>query len=169
MTVTIEAPWSLADLEGKDVILALSNDRGDIEGYVVKANVGAVVLKSGNRTEIYERSEILDFEVVDKSKPKKVMVRYIAEPTHDKIRQHLADRHAVPVDLIPKSPEEAMEMHSKINHDQRNLGHRHGEKPKRRRRAPADTGAVAERAALLEAADETEVEYGDDSDFNEEE
>lgn len=165
----IEALRSLADLEGKHVALTLSRGRGDVEGHVTKANDGAVVLKSGNRIEIYERSEILDFEVVDKSKPKKVVVRYIAEPTADKIRQHLADRHAVPVDLIPKTAEEAMEMHSKIDHEKRALAHRHGEKPKRRRRTSADIGLVAERAALLDSADEeAEVDYDDDSDFEDE-
>lgn len=165
MSTTLErTDIRLAELEGKDVIVLLDNERGDVEGRVIKANSFAIVVKSGSKTNIYEQREILDVEIVDKTKPKKVLVRWIAEPTADKIRQHLADRHAIPVDLIPVDPEQALELHSKIDHNQRNLGHRHGDKP-RRRRIPADPGVVAERAALLEAKDNEDI-Y-DDEEYDE--
>lgn len=162
MSVTTSTLGSLADLEGKDVILAL-NDETDVEGHVVKANAAAIILKSGNKTELYERHQILDYEIVDKSKPRKIVVRWIAHPTDDKIRQHLADRHAIPVDLIPSTIDAAKALHDSIDHEKRKLGHRHGEKPKRRRRTQADLDTVAERASLINEVETEDHEEGDDN------
>lgn len=143
------------ELVGKDVIISLADeDGGDVEGRCIAANEKAVVVKAGSKSRLIERYEILDLEVVDKTKPKRIQTRWIAEATLESVRQHLADRHGMPVDLIPASKQDALDLHSRVNHEKTSLGHRHGEKPVRRRRTvQATPQEVADRAAMLGVAE----------------
>jgi hypothetical protein len=160
------------DLIDKDVIVSLDDeDGGDVEGRCIAANEKAIVVKMGSKSRLIERHEILDIEVVDRSRPKKIVVRWIAEVTPESVRQHLADRHGMPVDLVPQDAESAMRIHGSIDHDSRRLGHRHGVKPKRQRRGvQSSPEEIAKRAAQLGVAgDAGTTSFTDGSDEDDDE
>lgn len=170
--VTTVLADDLAIYEGKDVVVAakVEGESIDIAGRCLKANPGAMVVKAKSKTHLLERREILDVEVVDNTKPKKLMVRWISKATTDSVRQHLADRHGYQMADIPDDAGEAIKLHSVIDHDR--LGHRHGTKPKRVRKMNTSPDEVASRAATLQAAEphnpqanaDTSLDYDEDCD-----
>lgn len=78
---------------------------------------------------------------------KRLLRRYLSPQNDGQVRQHLADRHGMPLDIIPNDLDEAMELHAKVDHER--LGHAHGERPTRQRRE-----RILDRLALVERARE---------------
>lgn len=99
----------------------------EIAGKCIGGNRDGLAIRQRNGdTEIVEGLSILDIEETSS----KLITRWVAHPTSTSVRQHLADRHAVPLDKIPPYGSDAIEMHDKIEHE--SLGHQHGEKAAKR-------------------------------------
>lgn len=142
----------LADLINKVVTVQIDisntsedEDFREITGKLLAATSKGIVVQTRSNTEIIELSALLDVEEAAKrptlhivrrwiktvtlGTPTGVVVkRWIEEAAMPSVRQHLTDRHGVPLDLIKAlSPEAAMTMHQGIDHSL--LGHEHGTKP----------------------------------------
>lgn len=108
------------------------DDFKEYEGKVVRADESGLVLETRHGTRIIRANRILDADVSIKSTVRRLVRRWLREPTPATVRQHLLDRHGMPFDLISAKEmdnEAYYHMHQGINHA--GLGHRHGEKPKR--------------------------------------
>lgn len=131
------------DLEGDDS----DETYREVTGRLLAAGPQGVVVQSKTTTEIIVFADILDIEEVEvrsgkvirrmvaalkPSSRNKLAVRILDEVEMIAARQHLADRHAYPMNLLAGTTDEmALAIHAGLDHS--NLGHIH---------APADTGLV---------------------------
>lgn len=122
-----------------------------ITGHVTKANAACILVRPKGRPFVLIDAEaIASIQAIDPPARKRIKVRSMGKILTDQVRQHLADRHAVPLDEIPGRDEKAEAMHNLMDHN--GLGHHH--RP--------DVDEVAERAAVLDAADSDDENDEDD-------
>jgi hypothetical protein len=138
---------NLPTYAGKYVNVTYRDEQGQqvsLDGTVEKANALAILLKVKGKGSLL--LDILDIETMTEVDPPtkmpRIKVRAMAPINEDQVRQHLADRHGVPVAEIPLNPKNAMLMHSGINHE--GLGHVHR----------ADIETVAKRAEIISQTDD---------------
>ena len=104
-----------------------------MQGRVIEGNeIGLIFKRRSQRTQdLVEASDVLGIEVVETARLQAIGQKHLRPITTTSIRRHLVDFHGMPrADVEALSLEEAMEMHSKIDHGP--LGHDH-----------SDTGAKA--------------------------
>lgn len=128
---TGRARVTAADLQryqGKPIIVNYYDDPTDepklFEGKVKGVSEAGVALANRNTSLIIEIAEIIDFEPVVRQR--RVIRRHLRVLTDSdlSVRQHLADRHGLMVDLLNAVDEEtARTMHDRIDH--KPLGHDH--------------------------------------------
>ncbi len=133
----------LKDLIGKPVILQIDTSEDDdtiddfieVVGKLETLNEYGVVLKIREVGPImYPMAKIIDVEVEEK-RPGRITKRWLSNTERPHVRQHLADRHGVPMTILNiLDSRAAEEYHGNIKHD--DLGHGHGEKPPARRGRP---------------------------------
>lgn len=111
-----------------------------ITGLVEKANAACILVRpKGRPFVLIDAEDIASIVVVEEpSNTPRIKVRSMEKILPEHVRQHLADRHGVPLHEIPDGDAEAVKMHDLIGH--RELGHQH--RP--------DAAEVAQRAAALE-------------------
>ena len=120
-------------------------DFREVNGKLLAVSPNGLVIQNKTGTEIIELANLLDIEETPKqpslhivrrwikpvtlgSATGAVVKRWAEEATVPSVRQHLADRHGVPLDLIKAAtPEAALVLHDSIDH--KLLGHEHGIKP----------------------------------------
>lgn len=96
----------------------------DIEGTVLAAEQTGVVLQTTKGVEIFELAQI--YEAVSVAPTRKLVRRKLSALPDSQARQHLIDRHGMPVDLVRSlTAEQAGNVHRQVNHS--NLGHMHTE------------------------------------------
>lgn len=126
--VTVE---SLQKFLGKTIIVNYRAYDGDehladavFEGKVRAVSDAGVALTNRNTTKLFEIDDIVDFEpVVRQRRVQRRRLRTLTD-TDQSVRQHLADRHAIPIDVLNAVDEAtARLMHDRIDHDK--LGHVH--------------------------------------------
>lgn len=123
-----------------------------LEGRVVALHDSEFALGQRSGPVIIRLADVIgEIEEIVKQRKKRVVKRYVRVMGPDEnVKQHLADRHAIFVDLLNVIPDDdARAMHSRIAHD--NLGHIHGERPSRPTVSP---GEAAIRLEELEEADD---------------
>lgn len=108
-------------------VATLSTERdGEITGKVLAVGKDGLVVRHRGNARIVPLIDILDCKEVMRPRRKKVLRRVVRRITGEAIKQHLADRHALFVDLCNAiSVEDAHVIHNLINHS--NLGHYHRE------------------------------------------
>jgi hypothetical protein len=104
----------------------------EVEGTVVAVNGGIVMLKPKGKTTptLIPEGEIenMDF-AADKAKSLTRKTLKVVE--YGQARAHLLERHGAKLALVNKlSEKEAFEQHKEIDHENEDLGHVHGDKPK---------------------------------------
>lgn len=149
-------PNSLAQYFNKFVLVNVNTGKDETgadtyetrEGKVVTAGRAGIALRSRGNTIIIEAKDIIDIEETKRNRKPRIVRRVIRPFSRtDFIRQHLADRHGIPVSLLKEIDEEtAHDMHEKTDHS--DLGHYHGDRAR----------AVAAAMQRLDEADEDEDE-----------
>ncbi len=121
---------------------------GSLTGKVTNVSESGIVLSARSTAAIIDASDIQDVRI----RRGRVVVRMVRIFTgRDDVRQHLADRHGVWVQLLRTlTPEAAHLYHERIDHT--DLGHRHGDKPGTQ---VIDTNAANK---AMEELDEMELE-----------
>lgn len=153
----------LLEYEGQYVEVEVRKDGAiaTTAGTIGKATPHAIFLKAKSGSLILELDEIVSITVVESNKSKRIEVRYLNKGVSpDNVRQHLADRHGIPLDQLPTDPSVAMELHREKHSVA--LGHEHGPKPTRHK---PTLDEVADRAQALDTAteaDEFEEDYVDE-------
>jgi hypothetical protein len=127
----------------------IDGQRKTVDGKVTKANAVAVLIKPKGKGLLFIENENLHTIdlVTEPVKPTRLKVRYMDPIAIESVRQHLADRHGLPLGEVSADPAHAVLVHDGIQHE--GLGHRH--EPKPARASISETGA-AERAAALDGA-----------------
>jgi hypothetical protein len=94
------------------------------EGKIRLVTPTGVVLRNRSTDMLIELDEIIDFDVIGHRK-RRIVRRHLRPLGEDKsVRQHLADRHAVMIDVLNSVDETtARIMHDRIDHGK--LGHMH--------------------------------------------
>lgn len=103
-------------------------ESGEITGKVLAVSKDGVVVRARGNPRIVLIDDIIQYKEIVRPRRKRVIRRVVRriEPTSEAIKQHLADRHALFVDLCNAiSVEDAHKVHDAINHT--NLGHYHRE------------------------------------------
>lgn len=121
----------------------------NVNATVLKSNPAALLLAHGRgkTSLLLERDWLLEaVEIEPAVVVSKIMVRQLGPVTLATVRQHLADRHGIPLDLLNQDARSAMVGHEDV-HTHMKLSHKHGETQPTRDVPPADD--VAERAAEL--------------------
>jgi hypothetical protein len=138
----------------------ISGVRAVFEGEVSKAGFDVIILNrgKGKNAMLVERREIHTLEEIPRPfTPTRILVRNLASVDEDGVRQHLADRHGVPLRGISPLPELAMQDHN-IMHRNHELGHTHdGSRGVTQNGRPSEE-EVAERAAALDKEYEDALE-----------
>lgn len=93
-----------------------------IEGVLLAAELTGVAVQASKGVKLLPIEAVYDAELVV---PTRKLVRRKLKPTsQSQVRQHLIDRHGMPVDLVQSMTNDVAYMvHWKIDH--RNLGHQH--------------------------------------------
>lgn len=100
----------------------------EVTGKCVASGEKGLVLQVKGRTLIFEAKDILDVEVIGKRRNSRVSIRWIDKIDQTIVRQHLLDRHGLPLAIVRGlSSTDAMRMHDAVDHEK--LGHRHGVRP----------------------------------------
>lgn len=122
-----------------------------ITGLVTKANAMAILVRpKGKSFVLVDVESVASITEVDTPvKVQRIKVRSMEKILTDQVRQHLADRHGLSLGLIPDDATEAEKLHDAIDHSK--LGHHH--RP--------DVDEVAERAAVLDAVTENDIDEED--------
>jgi hypothetical protein len=126
----------LTKYDGKKVVVQRTNSDNvleEVEGTVQTGNALGLLIKPKGKAsvEIIEASSIEGVELAPE-KAKKLGPKYIKEVELGQARQHLLDRHGATLNEVNEMTEqEAYDEHFEINHENEDIGHRHGEKPKR--------------------------------------
>ena len=140
---------AVAELEaniGKQVVLHLKQEDGslkELEGKLEAASAAGLAFKEKGKSnlDLYMPDQVESLQAAP-DKPKSVSQKKIKPIVEGQARQHLLDRHGVPLDWAKKASEkEAFEYHKNLDHS--NLGHVHVE-PEQTDRDKAladDTGA----------------------------
>lgn len=157
----------IADLVDKMVTVQVDisrqsedEDFREVNGKLLAVSPNGLVIQNKTGTEIIGLADLLDIEETPKqlslhivrrwvkpvtpgSATGTVIKRWVEEEAMPSVRQHLADRHGVPLDLIKAAtPEAALMLHDGIDH--KLLGHEHGVKPPGTRgRKPKDHNGAA--------------------------
>lgn len=115
----------LPNLVDKRVVIemqGLSDGTYEIEGMVCAVNSTGLVLAVKGDTIILQTVDIVDINEADAPRP--IVRRKVRHIPARQARQHLLDRHGVPLDLIRgTSPKTAYVLHQATDHS--NLGHMH--------------------------------------------
>jgi hypothetical protein len=141
----------LTEYTGKKVVVTVkAEDDGseELEGKVEAASAIGLLLKPKGRTDLrlLEADDILDVETGTEP-VRKLTVKYIKEVDEGQYRRHLVDRHGMTLSYINTLTEDqAKEIHESTDHS--DLGHQHGERPKR-----ASTRERTARDEAIEAAE----------------
>lgn len=130
-------------------------DFREVEGKLLAVNASGIVLKTMGATgRIIPLELIIDIDVPDRPTVKRLIKRWRRVITSEDVRQHLIDHHAKKIDQVAMlTPDEALAMHEKIDHEL--LGHGHGVKPLRRQRRKVHT---------MDAEEAVEIDYDDEDD-----
>lgn len=137
MTETLD----LTQFDGKKVIVQHQDGEGNVvetEGTVQTGNeLGLLIKPKGKASvEIIEAATIEGVELAPE-KAKKVGVKWLKDVELGQARQHLLDRHGATVtEVNALNEQQAFEAHADIDHEAEDLGHRHGEKPKKSESEP---------------------------------
>lgn len=113
----------------------LSTDREDdfepdIVGKVTNMSEQSLIIKVRGNSRTVDWSSVSRMELAYVGRQRSILVRYFADGETTSIRQHLADRHGKPVSVLNHITEDsARDVHDNIDHT--DLGHRHGDRPKR--------------------------------------
>lgn len=137
--------------EGKEIIIKIQGDKPDVSGKVLRGSIMGILI----RNKATHQSELIEAECIEgvELAPEivrgtgKILVRDIAPVSAAAARQHLADRHGVPISRISTIPDIALEYHQEL-HEELELAHRH----------------VAKRTPQERAADLAEVDTGVEGD-----
>lgn len=103
----------------------------ELEGEIIEANpkVGVLFRQRGRTNgELVMTHEIEDLRILVIA-PKAIKVKPLKRMNLETVRQHLADRHGVSVEMLNKTSEdEAMKMHDQLHAVQgSDLAHNHGD------------------------------------------
>lgn len=118
----------LAQFLNKKVIFHTINADGSVterEGKVEAASAFGVFFKEKGKSsgDLYEPKDIEEIMLVPEA-PKKIRQKKMKLVEEGQVRQHLVDRHGMPVSKANELTEEqAVELHNRIDHT--DLGHRH--------------------------------------------
>lgn len=120
-------PQDLPQYEGKKIILVLKTDDGakEFEGTAEAASEAALGFKEkGKRDLVLVEPDAIEEISLVPEKPKKVTQKKMKPIAEGNVRQHLADRHGIPLsDLKDVSEEDAKKAHDNMDHS--DLGHKH--------------------------------------------
>jgi hypothetical protein len=125
MTVKAE---DLQQLLNKRVTLHTLNDDGSAterEGKVEAASAAGIAFKEKGKSsvDLYEIHQIYEIDALPEA-PKKIRQKKLKPIEEGQVRQHLVDRHGMPVSKANELTEaQATELHDRIDH--KDLGHRH--------------------------------------------
>lgn len=145
------APAELEDYSEKTVELVVNREGEEVtlQGKIELASEVGVAFKPRRKRDVdfIEPSDIISIKEVEESgsdlKQKKLPP---LEPA--KVRAHLIDRHGAPLSQVNAlSPEQAVELHNKIDHS--DLGHKH--------LTPEEQAKKEQKAAERKAAKEAEA------------
>lgn len=142
MTSTLD----LTAYDGKKVIVTVNqgDSAEEIEGTVETGNALGLLIKPKGKAsvEIIEAGQI-EQVVLAPEKLKNIVQKYVKVLELGKARQHLADYHAATLTEVNSMTEEsAFSAHQAIDHS--DLGHIHGEKPKKEKAADETAGDPTE-------------------------
>lgn len=103
----------------------------EIEGVVLEANpqAGMIFFRQRGKTmgTMVKMGEVEDIRLAP-AVIKPVKVKPLKDMTLDTVRQHLADRHGLSVELLNTTHEEqAMKMHDELHASNKDLAHNHGQ------------------------------------------
>ena len=122
-------PKELPQYDGKKIVLVVDAGEGeDAAEYTGKAEVASTAgigfKESGKRDVVLvEPAQILEISLAPE-KAKKITQKKSRPVKSGNVRQHLADRHGLPLDqLNGRSEADAVEYHDGLDHS--NLGHIH--------------------------------------------
>lgn len=130
-----------------------------VEGEIIKAKAALVLLDrgKGKNQMLLERDEIRQMEEVPRPVPvTKITVRALASVDAGQVRQHLADRHGVPLRGINPLPEIAMREHDMMHRLE--LGHVHDTTRGTTDDSRPSPDEIARRAAELDAENREECD-----------
>lgn len=130
-----------------------------VEGEVIKAKAALILLDrgKGKNQMLLERDEIRSMEEIPRPVPvTRITVRVLAMPDASQVRQHLADRHGVPLRGINPLPEMAAREHEMMHRLE--LGHTHDKTRGTTDDSRPSPDEIAERAAALDAEDREECD-----------
>lgn len=123
-----------------------------VEGEVVRAKAALILLDrgKGKNQMLLELAEIRQMEEIPRPVPvTRITARVLATPSIAQVRQHLADRHGVPLRGISPLPEIAMREHDMMHRLE--LGHSHDSTRGTTDDSRPDPDEIAQRAAALDA------------------
>lgn len=125
----------LSQYAGKRVLVTFNegSEAKEVEGTVQSGNSLGLLLKPRGKSnvEIIEATMIERVELAP-DKQKNLNVKYVKNVWLGKARQHLLDWHGMTLTSINSITEEqAFEQHTSIDHLASDLGHVHGERPKK--------------------------------------
>lgn len=117
----------LPGLVGKVLVVQVVVDSDDedyreITGRCLVAAATGLVIQTKSRSEIINMDDVID--IILEQKARRLSRRKLGVIPDDAVRQHLLDRHGMPLDLVKKlDVAAAVEIHSKVDHSK--LGHVH--------------------------------------------
>lgn len=110
-------------------------DFREVSGKILAAGPTGLVVQTKTGSQIIKAEHLLDVEEIVRATSRRLTRRWIREAALTDSRQHLVDRHGMPMSIAQLLTDaEALEMHEKANHEDK--GHSHGEKPRQRRGRP---------------------------------
>jgi len=113
----------------------------DLTGRVINFSPQSLVVKVRGNSRSLDWSSVERIELAYVGRQRSILIRYFADGETTSIRQHLADRHGLSISVLNRITEDAArEVHDGIDHG--DLGHRHGDRPRR--------GAVSQDDAIRE-------------------
>ena len=121
--VTVDA---IQQFLGKKIIVNYKTDDDPkiFEGKVLAISPAGLVMGNRSTTKLFDLEEVIDWDPVTRQRRVQRRQLRVLDETDQSVRQHLADRHAVPVDVLNAVDEDtARSMHDRIDHGQ--LGHYH--------------------------------------------
>lgn len=141
-------------------------DFKEITCKILAAGPTGLVIQTKTGSQIIAANLLMDLEEIIPATTRRLTRRWIREASVTDARQHLVDRHGLPLSIVQLLKDaEALEMHKNTDHADR--GHSHGEKPRKRRGRPRtvteDPTANADGAG---GADNTDGEDSTEDDFD---
>jgi hypothetical protein len=156
--MTTATELDLSQYDGKRVVVTHNQADGtaaETEGTVQTGNSLGLLIKPKGKSavEIIEAGDIEGI-ILAPEKQKNFGVTYLKVVELGGARKHLLDRHAATLTAVNSMTEEdAFKLHASIDHEDSDLGHVHGEKPKKDK---ATDSSESDDAGADDSASDTE-------------